>query len=128
MTSTRPYLIRAFYEWIIDNLLTPYVLINAEMEGVDIPSQFIEEGKIVLNISPNAVQQLHISNQVIEFDASFAGYAQHIYAPIKAIEAIYARENGRGMVFSAEDEGDEEPPPPPPRKEKAGKPKLTVIK
>jgi stringent starvation protein B len=103
------------------------VLINAEMEGVEVPKQYIEGGKIIFNISPQAIQALEISNQVIEFDASFSGEAMHIFAPIKSIEAIYARENGRGMVFNQEeDEG--EPPTSPTRQTKSGKPKLTVIK
>lgn len=127
MTSTRPYLIRAFYEWIVDNNLTPYVLINATMEGVEIPTQFVEDGKIVLNVTPEAIQELRITNQIIEFEASFGGVPQHIFAPIKAVEAIYAHENGRGMVFGEEEEEDDTPPPPP-RSSKSGKPKLTVVK
>lgn len=125
MTSTRPYLIRAFYEWIVDNNLTPYILVDATMEGAEVPNQFIEDGKIILNIAPAAIQQLRITNQVVEFDASFGGQAQHIFAPIKAIEAIYAHENGRGMVFGEEEEEDEPPPPP---RAASGKPKLTVVK
>lgn len=127
MTSTRPYLLRAFYEWIVDNLLTPYILVNAEMEGVDVPKKAIKDGKIIFNISPTAIQCLHITNQVVEFDASFSGVAQSIYIPIKAVEAIYAQENGRGMVFSLEEEDDAGEPPPPPRT-KSGKPKLSVVK
>lgn len=126
MTSTRPYLIRAFYEWIVDNLLTPYILVNAEMDNVEVPKQFVENGKIILNVSPKAVQRLRITNQVIEFDASFSGTVESIYVPIKAVEAIYARENGRGMVFNVEEEEEDEPPPPP--RSKSGKPKLTVVK
>lgn len=128
MTSNRPYLIRALYEWIIDNQMTPYVLLDAEMSGVDVPRQYVEDGKIILNIAPGAVQSLKITNQIIEFNASFSGFPTQVYAPIKAVLAIYARENGRGMVFSQElDEEDEGEPPPPPRL-KSGKPKLTVIK
>lgn len=131
MISTRPYLLRAFYEWIVDNSLTPYILVNAEIEGVAVPKQFIEGGKIILNLSPNAVQALHITNQIVEFDASFSGDVQSLYVPIKAVEAIYARENGRGMVFNTEEEDEEtssdgEPPVPP--RSKSGKPKLTVVK
>lgn len=127
MTSNRPYLVRAFYEWIVDNQFTPYILLSAEMAGVEVPKQFIENGKITLNISPSAVQDLRITNQIIEFSATFSGQPVFIFAPIKAVEAIYARENMRGVTFpetEVEDEG--EPPPPPPVK--AGKPKLTVVK
>lgn len=130
MISTRPYLIRAFYEWITDNSLTPYILVNAEMDSIIVPKQCIEEGKIILNISAKAVKELQITNQVIEFEASFSGQVEDIYVPIKAVEAIYARENGRGMVFTQEEEGGDgdDAPLPPPRNAKIGKPKLTVIK
>lgn len=123
MTSTRPYFLRAFYEWIIDNLLTPQLLVRADEEYVEVPQQFVEDGKIILNISPKAVQNLKITNQIVEFEASFSGQLEHIYVPIQAIEAIYARENGRGMVFNLEEEDKTTPPP-----RNSGKPKLTVIK
>lgn len=126
MTSTRPYLIRAFYDWIEDNNFTPYILVDASFEGVEVPNQFVEDRKIILNISSDAIQQLRVTNQIIEFEASFSGQVQHIFVPIKAVEAIYAYENGRGMVFSEEEEENE--PPPPPRRSKTGKPKLTVLK
>lgn len=128
MTSTRPYLIRAFYEWIVDNLLTPYILVNAEVDGVIVPQNAIKDGKIIFNISSNAIQALHITNQIVEFDASFSGVAQSIYIPIKAIEAIYAQENGRGMVFNMEEEEEDAGEPPPPPRTKSGKPKLSVVK
>lgn len=128
MTSTRPYLIRAFYEWILDNLLTPYLLVNAEKEGVEVPTQIVKDGKVIFNISPKAIKNLKITNQIIEFEASFAGNVEFIYLPIKAVEAVYAQENGRGMVFNQMEEEDDDAgaPPPPPRK--AGKPKLSVVK
>ena len=135
MISTRPYLVRAIYQWIIDNDLTPYVVINAEMPAVDVPSTYIEEGRIVLNVSPDATDQLKITNTRIEFDASFAGAVSHIEAPIKAILAIYARENGRGMVFNEdddEDDGDDGGEGPPYTSgENGGKterPKLRIVK
>jgi len=127
MTSSRPYLLRALYEWIVANQLTPYILVDATMEGSEVPTQYVEEGKIILNISPNAVNQLSISNQLVEFDASFSGRALHIYAPIKAVMAIYARENGRGMVFNQEEEDEFEAPPPKPSVKK-NKPKLTIVR
>lgn len=123
MTSNKPYILRALYEWIKDNQMTPYVLLDAEMKGVEVPHQYVEDGKIILNIATSAVQSLMINNQSIEFSASFSGIPTHVYAPIKAVLAIYARENGRGMVFSQEldeeDDGD---------KVVSRKPKLTVIK
>ena len=129
MTSNRPYLIRALYEWIVDNKHTPYILINAEIPGVEVPTAYVEGGKIVLNISPNAAQNLRITNQIIEFSASFSGRPTFIYAPVKAVLAIYARENGRGMEFNEEKDGDDsDDEPPPPRRQGGGKPKLTVIK
>lgn len=104
MTSTRPYLLRAFYEWIVDNQLTPYVVINVKLPNVQVPENFVdEEGKITLNVGPMATQGFNISNQMIEFKARFSGVAHDIFAPIRAVEAVYAKENGRGIVFSAED-------------------------
>jgi len=116
------------YEWIIDNQLTPYVLLDAEMQDVDVPTQYVKDGKILLNVSPSAIQALKITNQIIQFNASFAEVPTEVYAPIKAVLAIYARENGRGMVFSEEEESMEADPPLPPRRQNSGKPKLTVIK
>lgn len=124
MTSSRPYLIRAFYEWIVDNHLTPYLVLNAEIDGVHVPTQYIEEGRIVLNISPTAASALMMENEFIEFKGRFSGVAMRVHAPIKAVIAIYARENGRGMVFNEEEEGDNTPPPKPAQT----KPKLTIVK
>jgi stringent starvation protein B len=133
MRSNRPYLLRALYEWIIDNQLTPYILINAEMPGVDVPRQYVEDGKIILNIAADAVQNLHISNQAVEFDASFSGKPINVYAPIKAVLAIYARENGRGMVFNEEEEETDggiasNAMQPGKHTHKPRKPKLTIVK
>lgn len=134
MRSNRPYLLRALYEWITDSHCTPYILVNAEMEGVQVPREHIKDGKIILNIAASAVQHIDIGNQYIDFEASFSGRIQRVYAPIKAVLAIYARENGRGMAFDQEeDEGDAAEteataPPPATRTAKPSKPKLTVIK
>lgn len=102
MSSSRPYLIRAFYEWILDNNCTPYILVNAGWVGVDVPEEHIKDGQIVLNVSPTAVQNLLIDNEAISFDGRFSGMPRQIYAPIPAIMGIYARENGQGMVFEPE--------------------------
>jgi stringent starvation protein B len=124
MTSSRPYLIRALYDWILDNNLTPHILVDAGQEGVQVPNDYIQEGKILLNISPDAVQGLSLGNQYVEFNARFAGVARDIVVPIQAVDAIYARENGQGMMFGEEHDG--EPPEPP--SDKPGKPVLKVVK
>ncbi len=129
MTSTKPYLVRAFYEWIIDNHLTPYIAVNAEIPGTAVPLQYVEAGKITLNVAPAAIKDLKLGNDVLTFSARFAGVLSHVTVPIKAVLAVYARENGRGMVFG-EEEGDDDklPPPPTPPIEKSNKPKLTIVK
>jgi len=106
MRSSRPYLLRAIYEWLTDDNLTPYIVVDAMVPHVRVPERFIEDGKIVLNIAPHAVHQLHMGNDAVQFSARFAGLVFHIYLPIQAITAIYAVENGHGMVFSEENEGD----------------------
>jgi len=129
MTPSRPYLIRALYEWIIDNGMTPYILVNAEDETVVVPRQFVEGGKIVLNINPSAVQNLQLGNQLVELDARFSGTPMHVSVPVMTVLAIYARENGKGMVFTDEDDGGDEPPPEGgPEDEKAKRPQLRVVK
>lgn len=110
MCSNQPYLLRALYDWIVDNSLTPYVLVNAEAERADVPSQYIENGKIVLNISPSAVSSLELGNDCVIFNARFAGKPMDVSFPVSAVLAIYARENGQGMVFN---ESSGEPPPEP---------------
>ena len=124
MTSNRPYLIRALYEWITDNELTPYLLVNAELPHVQVPSQYIHEGRIVLNINSSAVHGLKLGNDLVEFSARFAGIPHVVRIPPIAVMAIYARENGQGMVFSEGGGGGEPPPAPPPDK----RPTLKVVK
>lgn len=139
MTPSRPYLLRAFYQWIIDNSLTAYIVVDASLPGVDVPKQYIEDGKIVLNISPKAVQQLDLSNDAVAFSARFGGVPYHIYAPIRAVSAIYAKENGRGMVFKEEEDedtttGSDGPGSSMKRPDKkgggkrSGRPNLTIVK
>ena len=124
MTSLKPYLIRSIYEWIVDNNLTPHLLVDAENKTAILPLDFAEDGKIVLNIKPEAIQGLSLGNETIEFNARFSGKPIHIVAPIAAILAIYARENGKGMIFDTDDiDQDNETPPPPP-----SKPQLRVVK
>ncbi|MGV6826510.1 MAG: ClpXP protease specificity-enhancing factor [bacterium] len=126
MTSNRPYLIRALFDWIVDNDLTPHMLVDATQPDVMVPSQFVEDGRIVLNISPTAVDLLNLGNDVVTFNARFAGQATDIYIPIPAVLGVYARENGQGMLFP-DDEG-AEPPPTDPAPPEDRKPKLTVVK
>jgi stringent starvation protein B len=104
MTSSRPYLIRAIYEWLVDNGKTPYVMVDAMVPEVRVPEQYIEDGKIVLNMDPRAIAGLRMGNEVVEFNARFSGVSYHLVLPIQAVKAIYAFENGRGMVFSDEEE------------------------
>lgn len=134
MKSNRPYIIRALYEWILDNNCTPYILVNTNAPNVNVPSGFAEDGQIVLNLSPSAVKHLLMDNEAISFEARFAGVIQRPYAPIAAVKAIYAKENGYGMFFEDDpllnqeiDEKDDDPTKPdgsPPR----GKPSLKVVK
>lgn len=114
MTSSRPYIIRALYEWILENECTPYLLVNAMDEHVEVPQQFVKNGQIVLNISPVAVMDLLITNDSIHFSGRFSGVPQDIFAPMSAVMGIYARENGQGMIFDM----DEEPTPEPPKPDK----------
>lgn len=108
MTSNRPYLIRAFYEWITDNGLTPYLLVDATAAGVRVPDEYVEAGRIVLNISPSAVRGLQIGNDGILFSARFGGSSREIAVPPHAVLGVYARENNKGMLFP-EDPGDSGP-------------------
>lgn len=125
MTSLKPYLIRSIYEWIIDNDLTPHLLVDAQNGNAILPQQFIEDGKIILNIRPQAIQGLSLGNDYIEFNARFSGISMHIVTPVAAVMAIYAKENGKGMVFDQEEtEGDDTPP----EKKPPSKPTLRVVK
>ena len=111
MSSNRPYLLRAIYDWITDNQLTPYLLVDASVEGVRVPPQVIKNGQVVLNIAMRAVANLELGNDFINFQARFSGVSQAIRIPVQAVLALYAQENGQGMMFPSE-EG--EPPPPAP--------------
>ncbi|WP_150278207.1 ClpXP protease specificity-enhancing factor [Halopseudomonas salina] len=137
MSSSRPYLVRALYEWILENDCTPYVLVNAQYPQTSVPDAFVEAGQIVLNLSPNAIRHLEMDNDRITFDGRFGGVAQQVWVPAQAVMAIYARENGQGMVFEVE------PAPVPPsddpeadksasvssiKAEKAKRPSLKVVK
>ena len=114
MRSSRPYITRALYEWLLSNSNTPYIVVDAMKEDVVVPTQFVQNGQIVLNIGPNAVRDLDIGDKALTFDASFSGQPMQVWVPMNALVAIYSRENGAGMVFGQEpvmplpEEGEEE--------------------
>ena len=132
MKPSRPYIMRALYEWIVDNGCTPYILVDASGEDVVVPQQYVKDDQIVLNISPGAVIDLVISNEAVTFNGRFGGVATDIIVPVTSVIGIYARENGQGMVFEAEEmapagPGDDEPPPSGPSRPE-GRPSLKVVK
>ncbi len=108
MTPNRPYLLRAFYEWIVDNNCTPYLVVDATVAGVKVPLQHVKDGQIVLNISPGAVGNLLLGNDAVTFNARFSGNPFALYVPQRAVLAIYARENGAGTMFTPEEEWQED--------------------
>lgn len=111
MSPRRPYILRAFYDWLLDNQLTPYLVVNAEYVGTIIPMEFVQDGQIVLNIAPQAVGNFLMSRNEVQFSARFSGIPRQVYVPMGAIMAIYARENGAGTMFESEPgyEQDERP-------------------
>ncbi|MDD9155885.1 ClpXP protease specificity-enhancing factor [Aliivibrio sp. S4TY2] len=147
MMPRRPYLLRAFYEWIVDNELTPHLVVDATMNGVRVPEEFVQDGQIVLNVAPHSVGNLEMGNEAVTFNARFGGRPHSLILPLYAIQAIYARENGAGTMFEPEEayelsseEGifeedlvstseedsssDDKPEPPRP----TGRPSLRVVK
>lgn len=133
MTANQPYLLRAFYEWIVDNNLTPYIVVDAHYPGAQVPQEFVQDGQIVLNVSPASTGKLHLGLEEVSFEARFGGVPRNLIIPCPAVLAIYAKENGAGTVFTVEDTADtkdveeldvQEAPPQP----KKGKPTLTVVK
>jgi stringent starvation protein B len=141
MSSNRPYLLRAIYDWISDNDLTPYILVDAAFAGVRVPPQVVKNGQVVLNLATRAVANLDLGNEWINFQARFSGVSQVIQIPVQSVLALYAQENGQGMMFPAENDGGDTPPPsePPPDgpapgaveagdKPKRGAPHLRVVK
>lgn len=135
MTSSRPYMIRALYEWIVDNDFTPHIVVNARIEGTEVPQQYVnKDGQIVLNIAPRAVSTLDLGNKAVSFNARFGGIPTDLYVPCHAILGIYARENGQGMMFDFESPPEPEPDPDPTPKTSVKKdaperrPSLRVVK
>lgn len=127
MTSSKPYLVRALYEWILDNDTTPYILVDTSSDQVLIPPGIANDGKVVLNLAPQAIQNLEMTNDHVSFSARFHGVAEDIYCPIASLLAIYARENGEGMMFPAE-ETDTESDSDKPGDDRPKGPTLKVIK
>lgn len=130
LTPSRPYLVRALHQWILDNQCTPYMLVDTQLPNVSVPEEFIENGQIVLNISPAAVKELLMDNEGVSFNARFGGVPMSVFVPTVGILAIYAKENGEGMMFGAEAgaPSPDDPPPTPPTPSKANKPSLKVVK
>jgi stringent starvation protein B len=139
MKARRPYLLRAIHEWITDSLCTPHLVADAGIEGVEVPRQYVKDGKIVLNVSWNATANLRLGNDEVSFSGRFGGVSMSVRVPMVAVLAIYARETGQGMIFADEDV--DAPPPgarpadsdsdkagdkPPPKT--PGRAKLKVVK
>lgn len=129
MTPSRPYIIRAIYEWIVDNNCTPHLLVDATQRGVEVPERYVTDGQIVLNISPTAVVSLQMGNDAVSFNGRFGGQPRDIFVPIGSILGIYARENGQGMVFDGRPDHEPEPPEPEtPGPTERGRPALKIVK
>lgn len=134
MTPNRPYLIRALYEWLVDNDQTPFFLVDAQRDDVTVPQGYVEDGRIVLNASPNAVRDLQLGNDMISFSARFGGRQHEIFVPPMAVLGVYSRENGQGMLFP--DDMPPDSPPEPTGSDSAsgapagpgGRPSLKVVK
>ena len=135
LPSTKPYLLRAIWEWCCDNGFTPHIAVVVD-QRTRVPREFVKDGQIVLNLGPGATNKLQIGNEYVEFQARFGGVARDLSIPIQQVAAIYARENGAGMAFDLDEEAlltarveaeDNDPEPEPPRPE-AGRPKLQRIK
>ena len=128
MTSSRPYLVRAFYDWIVDNGLTPQLIVNATLDGVVVPQDFVQDGRIVLNVATKAIRNLDLGNELISFGARFSGSPFSVEFPTRAVLGVYAAESGVGMAFQ-EENGDDEPPlSTPPQGSKSKRPSLKVVK
>lgn len=136
MSSHRPYLLRALVEWINDNGMTPHIMVDAGVPGVQVPASAIKEERVVLNVAERAVMRLHIDNETVSFTARFSGVSFPVSVPISAVLAVYARETGQGMALPDDIPGadlppddDDTPPPSAPEPSPAGKrPFLRVVK
>lgn len=141
LPSTKPYLLRAIWEWCCDNGFTPYIAVQVDAR-TQVPREFVRDGQIVLNLGPDATNKLQMGNELIEFQARFGGVARELSVPVTQVSAIYARENGAGMAFETGDAAlpvdeheaalplDEVPDdePPSPSRPEGGRPKLQRVK
>jgi len=109
ITPTRPYMVRALYQWIEDNLLTPYLMVDATADNLQIPREHVQDGRIVLNIASRATGNMHMGNDYINFSARFGGVSQEIWIPLTAVMGIYAKENSQGMFFDPNEYDNYEP-------------------
>ena len=130
LLSRRPYLLRAMHEWITDNAQTPHLVVDATGQGVEVPRQYVQEGKIILNVSHSATSGLVMNNEAVRFRARFGAMTHEVSVPIPAVLGIYARETGQGMIFSEADPSPPQPTPPKPAPsgEESKRPKLKVVK
>lgn len=130
MTPSKPYVIRAIYDWIVDNNCTPHLLVDALSEGVEVPQDYVTDGQIVLNVSPSAVVNLQLSNESVSFSGRFGGVPVDIMVPVDGVMGIYARENGQGMIFDEESDLDFDPEPPEtdPTPPSSDRPSLRLVK
>ena len=135
ITPSRPYLIRALYEWILDNDDVPYLVVDATIQNVMVPEQFVADGQIILNIGPSAVQSLDLDDEAVSFSARFGGVPMQVYVPVLAVKAIYSKESGQGMGFGFEPGIPDPEAPPTELKEvpeaparSTGRPTLKVVK
>ncbi|MCY4044491.1 MAG: ClpXP protease specificity-enhancing factor [Cellvibrionales bacterium] len=136
MTPTRPYFLRALYEWILDNDCTPYLAVNALYSGVEVPADYIEDGEVTLNLAVTAVLGLKIENNAVSFKAKFNGIEHFVYVPMGAVLGLYAKENGQGMLFpdepgfdfSEDEESPDDLPPEPTPPKKISRQHLKVVK
>ncbi len=108
LSPRRPYLLRAFYEWLLDNQLTPHLVVDVTLPDVQVPMEYARDGQIVLNIAPRAVGNLELANDEVRFNARFGGVPRQVSVPLAAVLAIYARENGAGTMFEPEAAYDED--------------------
>ena len=129
LKSTHPYLLRAIYDWALDNGYTPHLLVEVEDEKTQVPRELVEDGRLILNIAPRAVRGLEIGEEFVSFNARFGGVARDIFVPVTAVRAIYAKENGRGIVLPQGETDSETPATAKVElKTTASKPDLKVVK
>lgn len=130
VTPSKPYVIRAIYDWIVDNNCTPHLLVDAELEGVEVPQDYVTDGQIVLNVSPSAVVNLQLGNETVSFSGRFGGVPVDIMVPVAGVIGIYARENGQGMIFDEESDLNFDPDPPEtdPPLPSSSRPSLRLVK